>query len=98
MNEELSKIMNYKEGDRVVGEIYKGNDRITAVNFGGVTKAEAGLQFDVVVAGRPSKLEVSDECRLVTEDGETKVQVTSMKTTGVAPNQATFMMFSLIRD
>ena len=87
--------MNYKEGDRVIGEIYKGNDRITRVKFGSVTMNETeGLQFDVVVGGRPSKLEVGDDCRLVTEDGETKVQVASMSTIGEGPNQATFMMFA----
>jgi hypothetical protein len=87
--------MNYKEGDHIVGEIYKGDDRITAVKFGGVTKNETGgLQFDVVVGGRPSKLEIGDDCRLVTEDGETKVQVASMSTLGEGPNQATFMMFA----
>lgn len=30
--------MNYKEGDRIKGEIYKGDDRITGVKFGGVSK------------------------------------------------------------
>lgn len=91
--------MNYKEGDRIVGEIYKGDNRITGVKFGSVTKNETeGLQFDVIVGGRPSKLEVGDDCRLVTEDGETKVQVASMSTIGAGPNQATFMMFSLSQD
>lgn len=87
--------MNYKEGDRIVGEIYKGNDRITGVKFGSVTKNEAGeLQFDVVVGGWTSKVIAGDDCRLVTEDGETKVRLASMSTIGEAPNQATFMMFS----
>jgi hypothetical protein len=87
--------MIYKEGDRIVGEIYKGDERITAVKFGGVTKNEAGeLQFDVVAGGWSSKLRVGDDYRLVTEDGETKVRLASMSTIGEGPNQATFMMFS----
>lgn len=91
--------MNYKEGDHIVGEIYKGDDRITAVKFGSVSKNEAGeFQFDVVVGGWTSKVVVGDDCRLVTEEGETKVRLASMNTIGAAPNQATFMMFSLIQD
>ncbi|HYX72410.1 MAG TPA: hypothetical protein VE732_06540 [Nitrososphaera sp.] len=91
--------MNYKEGDRVVGEIYKGDERITRVKFGGVTRNETGgLQFDVAVGGWTSKVKIGDDCRLVTEDGETKVRLASMSTIGEAPNQATFMMFSIMQD
>jgi hypothetical protein len=91
--------MNYKEGDHIVGEIYKDNERITAVKFGGVTKNEAGeLLFDVVVGGWTSRVVVGDDCRLVTEDGETKVRLASMSTLGAAPNQATFMIFTLTQE
>jgi len=91
--------MNYKERDRIEGEIYKGDDRITAVRHSGVTRDETrGLEFLVTVKGRPSKLEVGDDCRLVNEDGETKVKVGSMSTLGEPPGQTTFIMFSLMPD
>lgn len=89
--------MNYKEGDRVIGEIYKGDDRITGVKHGSVTKrADGVLQFDVIARGWTSQIEVGDECRLITDDGETKVKLTAMHTTGEAPQQATFMMFTFV--
>jgi hypothetical protein len=68
--------MIYKERDRVVGEIYKDEEFITTVKFGSVSKNEAGqLQFDVTVGGGTERIKKGDECRLVTEDGETKIQL-----------------------
>jgi hypothetical protein len=73
--------LTFKSGDQVKGIIYKGDEEVSRIKAGKATKnkehmtlALEAFEFELATEGSPP-LEVNDKCRLVTDAGETDVEV-----------------------